>query len=71
MPKYYATILLIFAILTFNIKAQNNELLDIKSLTELKAEENLSKANAQTIKLSLSTTTFNPSCFNCFCLSSN
>lgn len=53
MPKYYATILLIFAILTFNSNAQNNELLDIKSLTELKAEENLSKANAQTIKLSL------------------
>ena len=53
MPKYYATILLIFAILTFNSKAQNNELLDIKSLTELKPEENLSKANAQTIKLSL------------------
>ena len=53
MPKYYASLLLAFAIITFKSYAQNNELLDIKSLIELKSEESLSKVSAQTIKLSL------------------
>lgn len=53
MPKYYASLLLAFAIITFKSYAQNNELLDIKSLIELKPEESLSKVSAQTIKLSL------------------